>query len=192
MPRVASIIPPDSKGNLTLCNGTKVLLDNGEYLQHVNKITLVAEPGQPWKAVIEVHPTNQEQINALLSDLKVTKRNDAFNRLYEIQEAMQKLQDEKAFLEHEYGSPKTGVWTDGVDYVPKEGTWLLSTGETVLQPKQNDSLTEFLKESSKQVAQSFNASVSIPPATKKVKDIHGVIHSQPDLKGGQDDSEEHY
>lgn len=181
MPRVASIIPPDSKGSLTLCNGTQVLLDNGEYLQHVNKITLVAEPGQPWKAIIEVHPTNQEQIDALLSDLKVTKRNDAFNRLYEIQEAMQKLQDEKAFLEHEYGSPKTGVWTDGVDYVPKEGTWLLHGHETVLTPKQNESLKEILK---------INSGLldPIPPVTEKVKDIHGVIHTQPDLKGEQDES----
>ncbi|WP_424585470.1 hypothetical protein [Acinetobacter baumannii] len=181
MPRVASIIPPDSKGSLTLCNGTKVLLDNGEYLQHVNKITLVAEPGQPWKAIIEVHPTNQEQIDALLSDLKVTKRNDAFNRLYEIQEAMQKLQDEKAFLEHEYGSPKTGVWTDGVDYVPKEGTWLLHGHETVLTPKQNESLKEILKINSGLLE-------PIPPVTEKVKDIHGVIRTQPDLKGEQDES----
>jgi len=186
MPRVASIIPPESKGSLTLCNGTKVLLDNGEYLQHVNKITLVAEPGQPWKAVIEVHPTNQEQIDALLGDLKVTKRNDAFNRLHEIQEAMQKLQDEKAFLEHEHGSPKSGVWTDGVDYVPKEGTWLLHEHETVLTPKQNDSLKKLLEINSE-------LSKKIPPAvTKKVKDIHSVIHSLPDLKGEQDDSEEHY
>lgn len=45
MPRIVSIIPPESKGTATLSTGTKVLLDNGEYLQHVNKITLVAEPG---------------------------------------------------------------------------------------------------------------------------------------------------
>ncbi|MDA3462723.1 hypothetical protein [Acinetobacter pittii] len=71
MPRITSIIPPESNGNVSFSNGTKVLLDNGEYLQHVNKITLVAEPGQPWKAIIEVHPTNQQQIDALLTDLKV-------------------------------------------------------------------------------------------------------------------------
>ncbi|MDD9319972.1 hypothetical protein M0O54_07515 [Acinetobacter lactucae] len=183
MPRVASIIPPDSKGSLTLSNGTQVLLDNGEYLQHVNKITLVAEPGQPWKAIIEVHPTNQEQIDALLSDLKVTKRNDAFNRLHEIQEAMQKLQDEKAFLEHEYGSPKTGVWTDGVDYVPKEGTWVLKDNETIIALSvENNGVLEKLHE------RLNGAKTEIPPATKKVKDIHGVVHSQPDLKGGQDES----
>ncbi|MCT9375255.1 hypothetical protein KTJ07_20100 [Acinetobacter baumannii] len=181
MPRVASIIPPESKGSLTLSRGTKVLLDNGEYLQYVNKITLVAEPDQPWKAVIEVHPTNQEQIDALLSDLKVSKRNDAFNRLHEIQEAMQKLQDEKAFLEHEHGSSKSGVWTDGVDYVPKEGTWLLHGHETVLTPQQNESLKEILNINSGLLK-------PIPPASEKVKDIHGVIHSRPDLKGEQDES----
>lgn len=186
MPRVASIIPPENKGGLTLCNGTKVLLDNGEYLQHVNKITLVAEPGQPWKAIIEVHPTNHEQIDAVLTDLEVVKRNYALNRLQEIQEEINHLEFEKAALEYKCQT-KSGVWTDGVDYVPKEGTWLLSAGETVLQPKQNDSLTDFLKESSKQVAQSFNASVSIPPVTEKVKDIHGVIHTQPDLKGVKDE-----
>lgn len=98
MPRIVSIIPPESKGTATLSTGTKVLLDNGEYLQHVNKITLVAEPGQPWKAIIEVHPTNQEQIDALLTDLEVVKRNEAFNRLQEIQEEMQHLQDENYFL----------------------------------------------------------------------------------------------
>lgn len=178
MPRVASIIPPESKGSLTLCNGTKVLLDNGEYLQHVNKITLVAEPGQPWKAVIEVHPTNQEQIDALLNDLKVVKRIDASNRLYEIQEAIQQLQDEKAFLEHEYGSPKSGVWTDGVENISKEGTWLLHGHETILTPTQNDSLKEILK---------IHSGISniIPPATEKVKDIFGTVRPQPDFKGDE-------
>ncbi|HDI1568729.1 TPA: hypothetical protein PKR15_000273 [Acinetobacter baumannii] len=180
MPRVASIIPPESKGSLTLSRGTKVLLDNGEYLQYVNKITLVAEPDQPWKAVIEVHPTNQEQIDALLSDLKVSKRNDAFNRLHEIQEAMQKLQDEKLFLEHKYLS---GV--AGVKDVPKEETWLLHGHETVLTSQQNESLKEILNINSGLLK-------PIPPASEKVKDIHGVIHSRQDLKGEQDDSEEHY
>ncbi|MDC4667456.1 hypothetical protein ACT43R_04605 [Acinetobacter baumannii] len=188
MPRIVSVIPPKDDSNITKAQGTKILLDNGEYLRCVHKITLVAEADSPWKAIIEVYPQNQEQIDAVLADLKVVKIGEAKSRLLEIQEEMQKLQDEKAFLEQEYGSPKTGVWTDGVDYVPKEGTWLLSAGETVLQPKQNDSLTEFLKENSKQVAQSFNASVAIPPVTERVKDIHGVIHSLPDLKGEHDES----
>ncbi|EHU1961522.1 hypothetical protein [Acinetobacter baumannii] len=180
MPRVASIIPPVSKGTATLSTGTKVLLDNGEYLQHVNKITLVAEPGQPWKAIIEVHPTNQEQIDALLSDLEMVKRYEASNRLAEIKEEMQRLQDEKLFLEYKYLSGVAGVSVDGVKDVPKEGTWLLHGHETVLTPQQNESLKEILNINSGLLK-------PIPPASEKVKDIHGVIHSRPDPKGEKDD-----
>ncbi|WCS38937.1 hypothetical protein [Acinetobacter baumannii] len=161
MPRIASIIPPESKGTATLSTGTKVLLDNGEYLQHVNKITLVAEPGQPWKAIIEVHPTNQEQIDALLTDLEVVKRNEAFNRLQEIQEEMQHLQDEKLFLEHKYLSGVTGVSIDGVKDVPKEGTWLLKEGEKIL------SLPNIID--AKQLLKNFS--------------LHGSCCATPDLKG---------
>ncbi|MDC4550019.1 hypothetical protein NQ784_03775 [Acinetobacter baumannii] len=162
MPRIVSVIPPKDDSNITKTQGTKILLDNGEYLRHVHKITLVAEPESPWKAIIEVYPQNQEQIDALLSDLKVVKCYEASNRLAEIKEEMQKLQDEKLFLEHKYLSGVTGVSTDGVKNVPKEDTWLLKEGEKIL------------------------------PVTGKVKDFYGAIHSFPDLKGDQDDSEEHY
>ncbi|EMB5688809.1 hypothetical protein N0P26_000142 [Acinetobacter baumannii] len=162
MPRIVSVIPPKDDSNITKVQGTKILLDNGEYLRHVHKITLVAEPESPWKAIIEVYPSNQEQIDALLSDLKVVKCYEASNRLAEIKEEMQKLQDEKLFLEHKYLSGVTGVSTDGVKNVPKEDTWLLKEGEKIL------------------------------PVTGKVKDFYGAIHSFPDLKGDQDDSEEHY
>lgn len=161
MPRIASIIPPVSKGKVTPSQGTKVLLDNGEYLEAVNKITLVAEVNQPWKAIIEVHPTNQEQIDALVTDLKVVKRNDAFNRLDEIQQAIQKLQDEKAYLEHEYGSPKTGVWTDVVNDVSKEGTWILNKDEKILSLPNIMDAKEILKKFS----------------------LHGSCCATPDLKG---------
>lgn len=162
MPRIVSVIPPKDDSDITKAQGTKILLDNGEYLRCVHKITLVAELESPWKAIIEVYPQNQEQIDALLSDLKVVKCYEASNRLAEIKEEMQKLQDEKLFLEHKYLSGVTGVSTDGVKNVPKEDTWLLKEGEKIL------------------------------PVTGRVKDIHGVIHSVPDLKGEQDDSEEHY
>ncbi|KQE79751.1 hypothetical protein APB90_17275 [Acinetobacter baumannii] len=185
MPRIVSVIPPKDESNITKAQGTKILLDNGEYLRCVHKITLVAEVDSPWKAIIEVYPQNQEQIDAVLADLEVVKRYEASNRLAEIKEEMQKLQDEKAFLEQEYGSPKTGVWTDGVDYVSKEGTFLVDKQERVLKPPKNDTLTEYLKSHPRY-------STIIPPVTGKVKDIHGVIHSLPDLKGEQDDSEEHY
>jgi len=161
MPRIASIIPPVTKGKVTSTQGTKVLLDNGEYLQHVNKITLVAEPGQPWKAVIEVHPTNQDQIDALLADIEVVKRNDAFNRLHEIQKEMQRLQDEKLFLEHKHLSKATGVSVDGVKNVPKEGTWLLEEGEKIL------SLPDI--KDAKEILEKFS--------------LHGSCSATPDLKG---------
>ncbi|WP_151859401.1 hypothetical protein [Acinetobacter nosocomialis] len=145
MPRVASIIPPESKGSLTLCNGTKVLLDNGEYLQHVNKITLVAEPGQPLKAVIEVHPTNQEQIDALLEDVEVIKRHKASSRLDEIEKEIQQLQDEKVLIERDRRSKVTGLSIAGIADVPLEGTFLVDKGERVLKPPKNDTLTDYLK-----------------------------------------------
>ncbi|MDC4776198.1 hypothetical protein OHV98_18075 [Acinetobacter baumannii] len=157
MPRIVSVIPPKDDSNITKAQGTKILLDNGEYLRCVHKITLVAEPESPWKAIIEVYPQNQEQIDALLSDLKLVKCYEASNRLAEIKEEMQHLQDEKLFLEHKYLSGVTGVSTDGVKNVPKEDTWLLKEGEKIL------------------------------PVTGKVKDIHGVIHSVPDLKGEENE-----
>lgn len=114
MPRIASIIPPESKGKLTLSQGTKVLLDNGEYLQHVNKITLVAEPGQPWKAVIEVYPINQGKIDALINDVVVFKNDQANSRLVEIEKEIQQLQDEKLLIERERRSTATVLSIVGV------------------------------------------------------------------------------
>lgn len=78
MTKVVSIVPPSMDGkNVTMCQGTKVLLDNGEYLQGVSKITLVAEVDKVWKAIIEVTPTNQGQIDAVLAELKVKKSSQA-------------------------------------------------------------------------------------------------------------------
>lgn len=145
MPKVASIIPPESKGKLTLSQGTKVLLDNGEYLQHVNKITLVAEPGQPWKAVIEVHPINQGQIDALIKDVVVIKNDKANSRLTEIEKEIQQLQDEKLIIERVRCLTATGLSIAGVADIPLEGTFLVDKGERVLKPPKNDTLTEFLK-----------------------------------------------
>lgn len=74
MPRVVSVIPapnPLKTNSVQLCNGTKVLLDDGSYLENIQKITLIAEVDQPWRAIIELTPKNQEQIDAILSDLKV-------------------------------------------------------------------------------------------------------------------------
>lgn len=38
---------------------------------------------------------------------------------------------------------------DGIDYVPKEGTWLLDKGERVLSPKQNSDLTNYMQRDGK-------------------------------------------
>ncbi|MGQ1143207.1 hypothetical protein ACT4VO_12500 [Acinetobacter baumannii] len=162
MPRIVSVIPPKDASNITKAQGTKILLDNGEYLRHVHKITLVAEPESPWKAIIEVYPSNQEQINALLADVEVIKRDQECSRLDEIKKEIQQLQDEKMLIERKHLSELTGLSIAGVANVPMEGTYLLPEGEKIL------------------------------PVTGKVKDIHGVIHSVPDLKGEHDDSEEHY
>ncbi|EMP2007453.1 TPA: hypothetical protein JI136_03385 [Acinetobacter baumannii] len=162
MPRIVSVIPPKDDSDITKAQGTKILLDNGEYLRHVHKITLVAEPESPWKAIIEVYPSNQEQINALLADVEVIKRDQEYNRLDEIKKEIQQLQDEKMLIERKHLSELTGLSIAGVANVPMEGTYLLPEGEKIL------------------------------PVTGKVKDIHGVIHSVPDLKGEHDDSEEHY
>lgn len=162
MPRIVSVIPPKDDSDITKAQGTKILLDNGEYLRHVHKITLVAEPESPWKAIIEVYPSNQEQINALLADVEVIKRDQEYNRLDEIKKEIQQLQDEKMLIERKHLSELTGLSIAGVANVPMEDTYLLPEGEKIL------------------------------PVTGKVKDIHGVIHSVPDLKGEHDDSEEHY
>ncbi|WP_335876558.1 hypothetical protein [Acinetobacter baumannii] len=162
MPRIVSVIPPKDDSDITKAQGTKILLDNGEYLRHVHKITLVAEPDSPWKAIIEVYPSNQEQINALLADVEVIKRDQEYSRLDEIKKEIQQLQDEKMLIERKHLSELTGLSIAGVANVPMEGTYLLPEGEKIL------------------------------PVTGKVKDIHGVIHSVPDLKGEHDDSEEHY
>lgn len=37
----------------------------------------------------------------------------------------------------------------GIDYVPKEGTWLLDKGERVLSPKQNSDLTDYMQRDGK-------------------------------------------
>lgn len=162
MPRIVSVIPPKDESNITKTQGTKILLDNGEYLRHVHKITLVAEPDSPWKAIIEVYPSNQEQINALLADVEVIKRDQEYSRLDEIEKEIQQLQDEKVLIERKRRPEVTGLSIAGVANVPMEGTYLLPEGEKIL------------------------------PVTRKVKAILKLHSPHPNLKGEHDDSEEHY
>ncbi len=185
MPRIVSVIPPKDDSNITKAQGTKILLDNGEYLRCVHKITLVAEVDSPWKAIIEVYPSNQEQINALLADVEVIKRDQEYNRLDEIEKEIQQLQDEKVLIESKHRPEVTGLSIAGVANVPMEGTFLVDKGERVLKPPKNDALTEFLKNNP-------SHSTIIPPVTGLVKDEQGIVRTVPDSKGEQDDSEEHY
>ncbi|WP_180076896.1 hypothetical protein [Acinetobacter sp. YH12251] len=75
MPKVLSIIPKlkESERGAHSVHGTQVLLDDGSRLEGVTKVTLVAEVGNVWKAIIEVNPINQLQIDAQLSELKVNE-----------------------------------------------------------------------------------------------------------------------
>lgn len=50
-----------------------------------------------------------------------------------------------------------GMAHDGIDNIPKEGTWLLDGGERVLNPQQNKDLTNYLSQ-----AQQNNSSTSTP------------------------------
>ena len=67
MPHVVSIIPSKkSPDGLPLGQGTKVLLSNGEYLQGVQSIQIDIKSNDCWKAFIEVIPSKQDEIEALL------------------------------------------------------------------------------------------------------------------------------
>ncbi len=76
MAKVVSIVPTSKCTNTHAhsAQGTKVLLDDGSRLENVHKVTLVAEKGAAWKAIIEVYPTNQQQIDAIIEDLEVISR----------------------------------------------------------------------------------------------------------------------
>ncbi|MCU4378856.1 hypothetical protein [Acinetobacter haemolyticus] len=75
MPKVISIIPEikSDDGRFHQTQGTQVLLDDGSCLEGITKITLVAEVGKPWKAILEVIPINQKQIDAVLDELQVAE-----------------------------------------------------------------------------------------------------------------------
>lgn len=56
----------------------------------------------------------------------------------------------------------TGMAHDGIDNIPKEGTWLLDGGERVLNPQQNKDLTRYLSE--KQQREESQSVVTQQPA----------------------------
>lgn len=60
----------------------------------------------------------------------------------------------------------TGMAHDGIDSIPKEGTWLLDGGERVLNPNQNKDLTNYLSQ-----AQSNSNSQQSTPQTLQINNI---------------------
>lgn len=54
-----------------------------------------------------------------------------------------------------------GMAHNGLDNIPKEGTWLLDGGERVLNPNQNRDLTKFLSQSGDQTGPASGVSISI-------------------------------
>ncbi|KPB75972.1 hypothetical protein BTW15_02530 [Pseudomonas syringae pv. tomato] len=107
--KVATIIPgpQSSASSAHLTQGTKVIMSDGSELAGVTRITLHAEAGDVWKAIIEVHP-KAVQIIAAEADTCVvdcTSLNDEHRRY-----AMAK-----------YAYPDTPA--------PTDGTVLLDTGE---------------------------------------------------------------
>lgn len=62
-----------------------------------------------------------------------------------------------AFVSLIEAATPVGMAHDGIDNIPKEGTWLLDGGERVLNPQQNKDLTNYLSQ-----AQQSNSSTSTP------------------------------
>lgn len=69
----------------------------------------------------------------------------------------------------------TGMAHDGIDNVPKEGTWLLDGGERVLNPQQNKDLTKYLSDN--QRGGGLNVTVNTLPGTTAVvgRDANGGV-----------------
>lgn len=60
------------------------------------------------------------------------------------------------------GVSLSGMAHDGIDNIPKEGTWLLDGGERVLNPQQNKDLTKYLNDASGN-SQSSTPNVNLNP-----------------------------
>lgn len=61
MQKIVRIIPaPGEYGEPRMCNGTKVLLSDGQELHGISAITIRAAAGDLWRAEIEVHAVPDE------------------------------------------------------------------------------------------------------------------------------------
>lgn len=148
MTKVVSIIPSKGGRSGTRVQGTKVLLDNGEYLRCVSKVTLIADMDHGlWKAVLEVFPTNQQQIDAVLLEMITAPNQDVIcDRADQIQKDMNNLFGELVSLVGEEKAIAISKAFDctGVVIDASEGTYLLRQGEMVITPEQNKTLQEQL------------------------------------------------
>ena len=55
----------------------------------------------------------------------------------------------------------SGMAHNGIDNIPKEGTWLLDGGERVLNPEQNKDLTRYLQNN--KGGNGVNVTINVPP-----------------------------
>lgn len=56
----------------------------------------------------------------------------------------------------------TGMAHEGIDYVPKEGTWLLDKGERVLSPRQNADFTRYFNDQKRGDGGGVNVNINVP------------------------------
>ena len=59
---------------------------------------------------------------------------------------------------------------DGIDNIPKEGTWLLDKGERVLSPRQNADFTRAMNE-----RQNMKSETKIQPSTPQNLQINNIL-----------------
>lgn len=107
MPKVVSIIPADkeTESGAHKVRGSKILLDDGSYLEGAHKVTLVADVQDGlWRAIIEVRPTKQSEISAQVNAINISLLDD---RKAEIVKNINVLKAEYEYLEslgHEQSS----------------------------------------------------------------------------------------
>jgi len=71
----------------------------------------------------------------------------------------------------------TGMAHDGIDRIPREGTWLLQKNERVLSPRQNADLTEYMSNSKNNQTQ---AAANGPITNENHYHFHGDIYGDDD------------
>lgn len=68
-----------------------------------------------------------------------------------------------------------GMAHDGIDNIPREGTWLLDGGERVLNPQQNKDLTNYLSNNKSGNGVTVNVNVPNGYTAKQSRDSNGNV-----------------